>query len=346
MRHYSAMAVVISSSVLVAGTNLASGQDSDSFLFGQWGGESQSAIESPRALGQMSKGNSLAVVPLVKATSEVETELKKEEDNSAFVTGEALVSGADAPMKDPEEDGGVEIYVVKEGDSISSIAVAHKITVNTVLWANDIDNVDSIKPGDQIFILPVAGLKYVVKKGDDIDAIAKKYQAEKDRIISFNDLPADGKVEEGQEIIIPGGRKDEPAAAPSSTGLERRQYANTSGGAPTVSGWKKLEGKAGAGHKFPYGYCTWYVAQRRYVPWGGNAGAWLYNAKAQGYKTGKAPAVGAIMVSSESWWGHVAVVEKVSGDMITISEMNYKGWAKKSSRTLSAKSKVIKGFIY
>jgi surface antigen len=51
------------------------------------------------------------------------------------------------------------------------------------------------------------------------------------------------------------------------------------------------------------------------------------------------------MVSSESWWGHVAIVEKVSGGNITISEMNYKGWGKKSSRTLPISSRVIKGFI-
>jgi surface antigen len=65
-----------------------------------------------------------------------------------------------------------------------------------------------------------------------------------------------------------------------------------------------------------------------------------------GYATGKAPRVGAIMVSSESWWGHVGVVESVSGNTFTISEMNYKGFAKKSYRTVSSNSRLIKGFIY
>jgi surface antigen len=82
------------------------------------------------------------------------------------------------------------------------------------------------------------------------------------------------------------------------------------------------------------------------VPWGGNAGTWLYHAKAAGYKTGRAPVVGSIMVSSESWWGHVAIVESVSADSFTVSEMNYKGWAKKSSRVVSKSNRVIKGFIY
>jgi LysM repeat protein len=253
------------------------------------------------------------------------------------------LAGTSPIRKDPEEEGGVVIYEVEEGDTISSIAVNHKITINTILWANEIDNVDSIKPGDKIFILPVSGLSYKVKKGDNIDDIAKKYEADRGKIIAFNELPANGELKEGEEIVIPDGKKEVPrSAAPSagSYGIAARPYQSFE------SFGRILSGKAGTGHRFPYGYCTWYVAQRRYVPWGGNAGTWLYHAKAAGYATGRAPRVGSIMVSSESWWGHVAIVERISGGTITISEMNHSGWAKKSTRILSSSSRVIKGFIY
>ncbi|HCP08526.1 MAG TPA: hypothetical protein DIT25_01875, partial [Candidatus Moranbacteria bacterium] len=144
---------------------------------------------------------------------------------------------------------------------------------------------------------------------------------------------------EGQDIIIPDGKKENPRpAVAQNSGIAAREYESFSSG-------KTLNGPAGKGHSFPYGYCTWYVAQKRYVPWSGNAGTWLYKAKAMGYATSKTPTVGSIMVSSESWWGHVALVEKVSGNMITISEMNYKGFAKKSYRTLDYRSRQIKGFI-
>jgi surface antigen len=52
------------------------------------------------------------------------------------------------------------------------------------------------------------------------------------------------------------------------------------------------------------------------------------------------------MVTSESWYGHVAVVTKVKGGNVTIKEMNYKGWAITSSRVISARSRKIKGYIY
>jgi len=100
-------------------------------------------------------------------------------------------------------------------------------------------------------------------------------------------------------------------------------------------------------HYFPYGYCTYYVSQKREIIWSGNAGTWLAGAKSAGKDTGKTPQVGAIMVTSEGGKaGHVAYVEAVSGDKVTISEMNFKGYGIVSTRTIAANSKFIKGYIY
>jgi len=100
-------------------------------------------------------------------------------------------------------------------------------------------------------------------------------------------------------------------------------------------------------HSFPYGYCTYYVSQRRNVTWSGNAIAWLSNARAQGMPTGDTATAGAIIVTTEGGYtGHVAYVESIDGDNVTISEMNYRGWGVVSSRTISASSSFIRGYIY
>ena len=345
---------------MVSASNFTQGKDTESLLFGYIGSQNTSAevalSDKHRIAAQVTRKENLSLVPLASSVSTVDPEQKDETSlfdiQSSALENQVMLStqSGSAIARDPEEDGGVKIYTVKQGDTVSGIAAANSITVNTILWANDLDNVDQIKPGDQIFILPVAGLSYAVKQGDTLDSIAAKYKAEKDKIIAFNELPANGDVTVGDIIIIPDGKKED-ATKPATTGsgLERRQYATSTGGAATdiSSSSRKLDGKAGAGHSFPYGYCTWYVAQKRYVPWSGNAGSWLYNAKALGYRTGRAPAAGAMMVTTENrFYGHVALVEKVSGDTITVSEMNYVGWAKKSFRTLSASSRFIKGFIY
>ncbi len=342
--------------MLVSATNVASGKGSNGLLFGYWdGGSSQNVIlANSKISGQSDKKNDLALVPLSKSSTNVEPGAKEEIVSQNIIQAQGIIasSGGGSPMKDPEEAGGVNMYIVQSGDTLSSIAVKNKVSINTILWANDISNVDSIMPGDTLFILPVSGIKYVIKSGDSIDAVATKFKAEKDKIIAFNDLPANGELETGKEIVIPDGQADTPkpvapTVTPETSIIEKRQYANSSGGTPEVSGGTTPKGKIGTGHKFPYGYCTWYVAQKRYVPWGGNAGTWLYNAKVQGYATGRTPRPGAIMVTTENrYYGHVALVEKVNGDTITVSEMNYTGFARKSTRTLSASSRAIKGFIY
>lgn len=161
------------------------------------------------------------------------------------------------------------------------------------------------------------------------------------------------KIQNEVEAKKKGGKKKDTDTDTDKTPVERRQYANTSGGETEniSSGGSEIPevspSKGGKGHRFPYGYCTWYVAQKRHVPWGGNAGAWLANSKAYGYKTGKTPAVGAVVVTTENrYYGHVAYVEKVSGSTITISEMNYTGWGKTSRRTLDKNSRVIRGYVY
>ncbi len=357
-RNYSAFSIVASSALLVSASNLTQGKEAGSVLFGYAGGDTaeESLSSKHRIAAQVSKKENLSLVPLASASNTVDPSQKDEisllDVQGTALSGQVLLSTQTADIaKDPEEDGGVKIYTVESGDTVSSIAAAHAITVNTILWANDLANVDEIKPGDQLFILPVAGFSYAVKDGDTIEKIAEKYKAEKEKIIAYNELPANGEVRAGDVIIIPDGRKEEtaPKPAPSTGELERRQYASSAGGVATdiSSGFRKLEGKAGTGHRFPYGWCTWYVAQKRFVPWGGNAGTWLYKAKALGYRTGRKPTVGSIMVTTENrYYGHVALVEKVSGDTITVSEMNYVGWGKVNRRTLSASSRAIKGFIY
>lgn len=354
LRKYSALIVVISSALLVSATNFSAGHESSGFLFGYLGSYKDnyaSPLEGDMSV-KAGKKIDLALVRLAQANTSPEPGQKDtEENNNPFVDGQSLVASTSPVRIEPEEEeGSVITYEVQPNDTISTIANKFNITTNTILWANEIENIDSIMPGDTLFILPVAGIAYTVKKDDNIDKIADKYKANKEKIIAFNDLPANGEIQEGKEIIIPGGQKEiiapvAPPTASPNTGTDRIGI-NTRHYESFTSVGKPLQGRAGTGHKFPYGYCTWYVAQKKYIPWGGNAGSWIYNAKAMGYTTGKSPRPGSIMVSSESAWGHAGIVESVNGNEFTVSEMNYKGFAKKSTRTVSANSRAIKGFIY
>lgn len=109
---------------------------------------------------------------------------------------------------------------------------------------------------------------------------------------------------------------------------------------------KRLAIESG-GRSFPFGYCTYYVAQRRSIPWSGNAITWLSGAQKYGFATGNTPQVGAIVVTREGGSaGHVAYIDAVNGDQITISEMNFRGFGVISSRTISTSYGAIMGYIY
>ena len=230
-----------------------------------------------------------------------------------------------------EERSGAIAYTVQPGDVPSQIASAFGITTNTLLWANELSYWDYIKPGQELIILPVSGIKHTVKKGETLESIVKKYKADFDGTVEFNGIPADGKLAVGQEIIVPDGQK--PVY----------YYPQTTSYATQTSFPRPY---SGVSHSFPWGQCTWYVAQRRYVPWSGHAKTWLYKAQQYGFATGAAPKPGAIVQTREGgYYGHVAFVEAVSGSYITVSEMHL-GYGIRKVRTLHVNDWRIVGYIY
>src|SRR3989344_8605730 len=73
-------------------------------------------------------------------------------------------------------------YTVQEGDTVSFIASDFGVSINTIIWANNLKNIDSIRPGDELTIPPINGVIHTVKKGDTLGSIAKKYGAQEQEI--------------------------------------------------------------------------------------------------------------------------------------------------------------------
>ncbi len=105
-------------------------------------------------------------------------------------------------------------YEVKSGDTLSSIAKQFDISIDTIKWANDLDNIHSIKPGEKLKILPITGVVHTVKSGDTLESVAKKYSASAQAIMDypFNDVPDDMSLKVGQVLYIPDGAPPEKPA--------------------------------------------------------------------------------------------------------------------------------------
>jgi surface antigen len=168
---------------------------------------------------------------------------------------------------------------------------------------------------------------------------------EDDRVVPRQARIAAVIYTEAVSAPTPAPARATPVAAPVRGGAVARVPAGPAWAVGSVSG---------ASNGFTYGYCTWWVAHKRYVPWRGNAAQWWWNARPFGYAEGGAPRAGAIMVmgySGSSPQGHVAYVESVNPNgSFLVSEMNWwgvpgGGWGRVDYRTVSSLSGVL-GFIY
>lgn len=152
----------------------------DNLFFSQ---EDKISLETPDL--KIAQGNTLFGMPTTSIVS-------------AKVLGDAFGSNQSTRKE-------ITNYVVQPGDTFQSIADSFNISVNTILWANDLSASSKIKVGQDLNILPTSGVLHVVKSGDTVGAIAQKYKAGADDVIAYNDLANQDDIYVGDILVVPGG---------------------------------------------------------------------------------------------------------------------------------------------
>ena len=247
-------------------------------------------------------------VATVNNADSLDSQLALSSANSTVIDKPQIVA---TPLRSNQD---IVAYVAQTGDTVTSIAAKFNVTSDTIRWSNGLTH-DTVAASSTIYVLPgVNGIVYTVKPGDTPDTLATKYGSNKDKLIAYNDAEIHG-LQVGERIIIPDGT----IAAPVQTAT----VASSSGfawGASAIYGY----------NGYDYGFCTWYVANRRAaagnpVPSNlGNAYSWYRIATAAGIPTGLTPQVGAVAVNEGG--NHVSYVEVVNADgSFWVSEMNSHG---------------------
>jgi len=126
-------------------------------------------------------------------------------------------------------------YVVKGGDTLSRIAEYHGISVDALLWANNMTVYDVLQPGLIMKIPPGDGLFVTVQRDDTVDSLAKKYNAAAQNIVEYNYLTAPFELEIGQKLFLPGGEKEilKPVIATKAKSTFSGTTTRASGGTGT-----------------------------------------------------------------------------------------------------------------
>lgn len=105
----------------------------------------------------------------------------------------------------------ITVHTVEAGDTLYGIAEKYNISVETLMWANNLEeNPDLLRLGQELIVLPVNGVYHTVQSGDTIDSVAKKYKAKPEDILNFplnNLTPKNPNLVVGQKVVVPGGSK-------------------------------------------------------------------------------------------------------------------------------------------
>ncbi|PIR61747.1 MAG: hypothetical protein COU66_02170 [Candidatus Pacebacteria bacterium CG10_big_fil_rev_8_21_14_0_10_44_11] len=138
--------------------------------------------------------------------------------------------------------GEIITHIVTEGETLSSIAARYGLDVTTIMWENNLTESSKLKPGQELRILPVDGVRHQVQRGETVYSIAKKYGLENSAAQVIVDYPFNEFINEetfelavGQYLMIPDGvppRKEPSAAAIAS----RRVILTPDAGVVTATG--------------------------------------------------------------------------------------------------------------
>ena len=112
----------------------------------------------------------------------------------------------------------ISTYVVRPGDTLSEIAQIFGVSVNTIVWVNDLSRNASLQTGQTLVILPVSGIQYTIKKGDTIQSIAKHYGVDQNEIYQYNDITENSVLNTGDSIIIPDAALESSSVSSVSSG--------------------------------------------------------------------------------------------------------------------------------
>jgi len=138
-------------------------------------------------------------------------------DDEVLVAEVTPFDGGEYDQLAPASPDQISLYLVQDGDTLSQVSEMFGVSVNTVVWANELSHNRDIHPGQTLLILPISGVQHTVEKGDTLKSIAKEYGGDSDNIedfvaeiIEYNGLTDESSLSVGDTITIPGGEIEMP----------------------------------------------------------------------------------------------------------------------------------------
>ncbi len=260
-------------------------------------------------------------IDLLEAATNTDPNPAKGRGGIATTEGSALIAytGPEGTIADVDRSttaGRISTYTVREGDSLSGIADMFDVSVNTILWANNLSK-GAITPGTNLIILPVSGLRHTIAKGETLATLAKKYGSDADEIASYNGLDDTDGLVAGSVVIIPGGEPMVAPAAKAKTVAKAKSTIRTGGsmGAVLPTGDTSRAASTAFANPVPAGRLSQGIHGWNGVDLAAPSGSPIY-----------AAAAGTVIVSRVGGWnggyGNYVVIDHGNGVQTLYSHMN------------------------
>jgi len=98
---------------------------------------------------------------------------------------------------------GIEDYVIQPGDTASTIAYRFGLSTKALQWANQLQDINRLRPGQTLTILPTSGVIHKVEEGESVASLSQKYEVPEARLREANQLIAAVQLVNEQEIVVP-----------------------------------------------------------------------------------------------------------------------------------------------
>lgn len=136
----------------------------------------------------------------------------------ALVKNDLMVDSTDLHTIIPSDRlrDSVITHQVDNGDSLESIAKQYNVSVDSLRYVNNLSSSDTIKPGQNLTILPISGVLHEVKKGESLQGIADEWKVPVQAIVDVNWLDEPYTVMAGQKLVIPGAEIPKPTPTPAA----------------------------------------------------------------------------------------------------------------------------------
>lgn len=222
------------------------------------------------------------------------------EDN-ALLPSTGPAGGTDSDSIDDFSE--VDVYVVRAGDNVASIAKMFGVSTDTIISVNDLKG--AVKQGQVLFILPSSGIEVEVTKGQTLQGLAKIYKVDADDILEANGMTSGAKLAIGDKLIIPGGTLASATTKPkAATSTTKKSYSSL----PAVAGFI---------HPLPAGHKTQGLHGHNGVDYGAPVGTPI-----------RAAASGTVLIARTGWnggYGGLVVVAHSNGTQTYYAHMSRLG---------------------